>query len=47
MTVAVLGWNRSLSPAPAILTDFGYLAQFGLTAMGVPLYLLGAARRAA
>lgn len=46
MTVAILGWNRSLSPAPDGLTDFGFLAQFGLIAMGVPLYLLGASRRA-
>lgn len=47
MTVAILGWNRSLEPKPEGLTDFGFLAQFGLIAMGVPLYLLGASRRAA
>lgn len=45
MSVAVLGWNRSLEPAPEALTDFGYLAQFGLVALGLPLYLLSVVQR--
>lgn len=45
MVVAVLGWNRALTPPPAELTDFGPLAAFGLIAVGLPLYLLSVARR--
>jgi hypothetical protein len=45
MGVAVLGWNRSLVPAPEALTDFGYLAQFGLVAVGMPLYLFSVVQR--
>lgn len=46
LTVAVLGWNRSLRPLPEGLTDFGFLAQFGLVALGLPLYLLRVSQRA-
>lgn len=45
MVVAVLGWNRALTPAPDSLTDFGPLTSFGLTAVGTPLYLLSVAQR--
>ncbi|HYF92133.1 MAG TPA: hypothetical protein VD969_07785 [Symbiobacteriaceae bacterium] len=45
MVVAVLGWNRALTPAPDSLTDFGPLTAFGLAVLGIPLYLLSLAQR--
>ncbi len=45
LLVVVVGWFRALQPPPPQLTDLDPLPAFGLIAIGLPLYLLAAARR--